>query len=387
MRKIYTIFCTMVLLILTTSCVLPSEQIIYANENNNVVSSVKAAVLIEARSGEILFEKNLDARLPVASMVKLMTILLTCEQIDSGEITLETKIPTTENASKMGGSQVFIDPYVEYSCGDLLKSVIISSANDASVALAEYISGSEDQFVVKMNEKAKQLGLKNTLYANCTGLPAPEQYSSAIDCAIILKNLISYDVYKTYSNIWLDELTHPSGRKTELVNTNKLIKYYNGCDCGKTGSTNEAGYCLSASAQKNDMRLISVVIGATNGQERFKESSILLNYGFANFGIKQLVNKNSKLDTISVLMSKQKEIDVFASEDFYVVDKKGGDSNYKCDVILSKQITAPIDKNQSVGKLVITKNGKVIKELEIISICDVPKITYLDSIKKIAENW
>lgn len=387
MKKICTVFCMIIILSLTISCVMPSKQIVFADENDDIASFVKAAVLIEAKSGEILFEKNLDARLPVASMVKLMTILLTCEQIESGKITLETKISTTENASKMGGSQVFIDPYVEYSCGDLLKSVIISSANDASVALAEYISGSEEQFVAKMNERAKQLGLKNTLYANCTGLPAPEQYSSAIDCAIILKNLISYDVYKTYSNVWMDELIHPSGRKTELVNTNKLIKYYNGCDCGKTGSTNEAGYCLSASAQKNNMRLISVVIGATNGQQRFKESSILLNYGFANFEIKQLVNKNCKLDRIKVLMSKQKEIDVFANEDFYVVDKKGGDSSYKCDIMLTNQITAPIDKNQCIGKLVITKNGKVIKELEIITACDVQKITYLDGIKKIAENW
>ena len=387
MKKLNTIICVLILFVLTISCVLNSKSIVVADENNIVSNGVKSAVLIESESGDILFEKNLDARLPVASMVKLMTILLTCEEIQNGKLSLDTKILTTENASKMGGSQVFIDPYVEYTCGDLLKSVIVASANDASVALAEFISGSEEQFVIKMNERAKNLGLKNTLYANCTGLPAPEQYSCAIDCATLLKNLMKYDEYKEYSNIWMDQLIHPSGRKTELVNTNKLIKYYTGCDCGKTGSTNEAGYCLTASAEKNNMRLISVVIGASNGQERFKQSSMLLNYGFANFCNKQLVNKNSKLDTIEVTMAKQKNIDIFAKEDFFVVDKKGNNGNYSCDLKLNDQIIAPIAQNQSIGKLIITKNGKVIKEIDIVTNCDVNKITYFDNIKKFAENW
>ena len=387
MRKIYTLFSIMLLFILTISCNFFSiNSVVYANENI-ISDNVKSAVLIESKTGEILFEKNLNARLPVASMVKLMTILLTCEEIESGNLRLDTKIKTSENASKMGGAQVFLDPYVEYTCGDLLKSVIISSANDASVALAEHISGSESQFVSKMNEKAKCLGLSNTLYANCTGLPAPEQYSSAIDCAVILKNLLKFKEYKMFSNTWIDELTHPSGRKTELVNTNKLIRYYDGCDCGKTGSTNEAGYCLSASVEKNGMRLISVVVGAKSGQERFKESSSLLNYGFANFTNKKLIDKQSKIATIEVLHSKDKNIDVFAKEDFFVVDKKGNNSEYQCDVTINEDIFAPISKNQCVGKVIITKNGKVITEIDIVTNIDINKITYFETVKKVVENW
>lgn len=387
MKKIHTLYSIMLLLTLTISCCFCTRsKIVYANDNI-ITDNVKSAVLIEAKTGDILFEKNLNARLPVASMVKLMTILLTCEEIESGNLDLKTKIKTTENASKMGGSQVFIDPYVEYTCGDLLKSVIIASANDASVALAEHISGSESQFVLKMNEKAKQLGLNNTLYANCTGLPAPEQYSSAIDCAVILKNLLNFKEYKMYSNIWIDNLTHPSGRKTELVNTNKLIRYYDGCDCGKTGSTNEAGYCLSASVEKNNMRLISVVVGAKTGQERFKQSSSLLNYGFANFANKQLVDKQAKVKTIQVVHSKDKNIDVFAKEDFFVVDKKGNNGQYQCDVVINENLSAPIEKQQCVGKIIITKNGKVVAEIDVVTNRDIDKISYFESIKKVAENW
>ena len=387
MRKIYTLFSIILLFILTISCNFCSiNSVVYANENI-ISDNVKSAVLIESKTGEILFEKNLNARLPVASMVKLMTILLTCEEIESGNLRLNTKIKTSENASKMGGSQVFLDPYVEYTCGDLLKSVIIASANDSSVALAEHISGSESQFVSKMNEKAKYLGLSNTLYANCTGLPAPEQYSSAIDCAVILKNLLKFKEYKMYSNTWIDELTHPSGRKTELVNTNKLIRYYDGCDCGKTGSTNEAGYCLSASVEKNGMRLISVIVGAKTGQERFKESSSLLNYGFANFTNKKLIDKQSKIATIEVLHSKDKNIDVFAKEDFFVVDKMGNNSEYQCNVTINEDIVAPISKSQCVGKVIITKNGKVITEIDIVTNIDINKITYFETIKKVVENW
>ena len=237
----------------------------------------KSAALVDYSSGEILFEKNATEHLPIASMVKMMTILLTLEEFEKGNLSEDTMITTSENASGMGGSQVFIDPYVEYSAGDLLKSVIVASGNDASVALAEHISGSEQTFVKRMNDKAKELGMNDTNYVNCTGLPAPEQYSCAKDCAIVLKQVCGYELYHKYSTIWMDELIHPSGRKTELVNTNRLVRYYEGCEGGKTGSTNEAGCCLSASAKRGGMRLISVIIGANNSQTRFNECSKLFN--------------------------------------------------------------------------------------------------------------
>ena len=173
----------------------------------------------------------------------MMTILIALEELDAGNVVLDTKITTTENASSMGGSQVFIDPYVEYSFEDLLKSVIMASANDASVALAEYFNGNENAFVNRMNKKTKELGMVDTHYANCTGLPAPEQYSSAKDTAILLKEILKYDIYHNYSTVWIDELVHPSGRKTELVNTNRLIRYYQGCGCCLVGGPHPQNFC------------------------------------------------------------------------------------------------------------------------------------------------
>ena len=218
-------------------------SVVIAENEKDVDISSKSAILMEYDSGEVLFSKDECKRLPVASMVKMMTILLSLEELQEGNVALDTKISTSENAAGMGGSQVFIDPFVEYSFEDLLKSVIMASANDASVALAEYFNGNEKAFTNRMNKRAKELGMKDTHYSNCTGLPAPEQYSSAKDTAILLKEILKHEIYHNYSTIWMDTLTHPSGRTTELVNTNRLIRYFKGCDGGKTGSTNEAGCC------------------------------------------------------------------------------------------------------------------------------------------------
>ena len=300
--KRFFVFCIMLCILATTFCVNLGA---FSFADTSLDISSKSAILMDFSSGTILYEKDAEKHLPIASMVKMMTILLTFDEIDNGNLTEETMITTSENASGMGGSQVFIDPYVEYSAGDLIKSVIIASANDASVALAEHISGSEEAFVVKMNEKAKLLGMDNTNYTNCTGLPSPEQYSCAKDCAIVLKEVAGHDIYHKYSTIWMDELTHPSGRKTELVNTNRLIRYYEGCDGGKTGSTNEAGCCLSATAKRNNMRLISVIVGAQNSQTRFNECSKLFNYGFANFENKSIINSQTPIFDLPVNKGKQ----------------------------------------------------------------------------------
>ena len=224
----------MIMLCLTLSSLVLSPISALAESGNEVDLTCKSACLVDYASGNMLYSHNPKEHLPIASMVKMMTILLTLEQFDNGSINEDTLITTTENASSMGGSQVFIDPYVDYSAGDLLKSVVMASANDASVAIAEYISGSEKAFVVKMNDKAKELGMLDTNYVNCTGLPTPEQYSCAQDCAIVLKEVAEHELYHKYSTIWMDELVHPSGRKTELVNTNRLIRYYEGCEDRKS---------------------------------------------------------------------------------------------------------------------------------------------------------
>ena len=263
----------------------------------------------------------------------------------------------------------------------------MASANDASVALAEYISGSESEFVSKMNKRASELGMTNTLYANCTGLPAPEQYSCAMDCAKILKEVSKYDSYHKYSQIWMDTLTHPSGRKTELVNTNKLVRYYKGCTGGKTGSTNEAGYCLSATASKNGLNLIAVVIGAKSGQERFKQTSSLFNYGFANYDNSEIINTNvAVVKDYEVMKSKQKAVDLYPAENFNLITKKGATKDYELSYEIGK-LKAPLYSKDIVGKLTISQNGKVLKEIDLVINQDIEQLKLIDSIRKIAENW
>lgn len=375
------------LLILLAFCflVFPCTNVVSAESDVDISS--KSGILMDYASGEILFAKNAETHLPVASMVKMMTILIALEEYDANNVTLDTMISTTENASGMGGSQVFIDPYVEYSFEDLLKSVIMASANDASVALAEYFNGNEKSFVNRMNKRAKELGMTNTNYVNSTGLPAPEQYSCAKDSAILMREILKHDLYHNYSSIWMDTLTHPSGRETELVNTNKLIRYFEGCDGGKTGSTNEAGCCLTASAKRNDMRLISVIIGAENSKTRFNESSLLLSYGFANFENKLLVDMNSPLQKVKVNKGKIEEVEVYGEETFSVIVKKGDDATYETNVEIPDNIKAPLKNGEVVGKVVITKEGNVIKEVNVVVKEDVKHSSYLDNFNKIVENW
>lgn len=377
----------MLCILVTTfcSCLVSGNFIAFADESLDISS--KSALLFDVASKEVLYEKNPNEHLPVASMVKMMTILLTMEEMDKGNLTLETLVTTSENASGMGGSQIFIDPFVEYKVEDLLKGMIIASANDASVAMAEHISGSEKTFVSKMNEKAKELGMNDTHYANCTGLPAPEQYSCAKDSAILLNEVIKHDVYHNYSTIWMDEVVHPSGRKTGLVNTNRLIRYYDGCDSGKTGSTNEAGCCLSASAKRGDMRLISVVIGAQNSQTRFNECSSLFNYGFANFQNQNIINVDEVLKTMPVNKGKLENVDVFASENFSILLKKGEKSNVEISFQLPESIKAPLQANSIVGKAILSKEGNVLKEIDLVIRENLEKLSFKDCFDRVVEKF
>ena len=377
------IFCLSVLCVssnffVNTYAIMPGESAFTA----------KSLYLIDYNSGQVLYEKDAEKQLPVASIVKLMTIELVCEKLESGELDIDEKVVVSRNAQSMGGSQVFIEEGGEYTVGDLLKSTIVSSANDASVALAERISGSEDSFVILMNKKAKELGLKNTNYVNCTGLPASNQYSCAKDTALLLKQVLTHDDYHKFSTIWMDTLSHPKGRESELVNTNKLIRYYEGCDGGKTGSTSEAGYCLVATAKRGDMRLIGSVLGAENGKKRFSETSSLLNYGFNNFENRQVVNKNSELgEKLQVKNSKQNEISVIAEKDIFVLSKKGEDNDITTKIELNESIKAPIKKGDKVGKIYVIRNSEVIDFSEILANEDANATTIMDNITKIAENW
>ena len=375
--------CALALVLLLCSNV----HALQAYASNALDLSSKSAFLMEYDSGQTLFAKDENKRLPVASMVKMMTILIALEELDAGNVALDTKITTTENASSMGGSQVFIDPFVEYSFEDLLKSVIMASANDASVALAEYFNGNEKAFTNRMNKRAAALGMKNTHYANCTGLPAPEQYSTAKDTAILLKEILKHEIYHKYSTIWMDTLVHPSGRETELVNTNRLVRYYQGCDGGKTGSTNEAGCCLGASAKRGDMRLISVVVGADSSKTRFNESALLFNYGFGNFESKRIVDCDQSFGEISVSKGKKESVKVYPKESFSAVVKKGEKTGYETNVDMKKNVCAPLKKGDEVGQVTVTKDGKVLKKISIVSGDDAKALSWFETAHKIMEKW
>lgn len=387
MKKIIISICCIIL------CIAPSIFCgnviggVFADEGLGMELDAKSAFLMDFNSGDILFEKNADEKVQVASIVKLMTILLTLESIERGDLTLDEKLTTSEEASGMGGSQVFIDPYTDYTIEEMLKSVIVSSANDASVALAEKIAGTEKTFVKKMNERAKELGLNDTLYANASGLPEPEQYSTARDSAKLLKEVLKHKDYFKYSTIWMDTLTHPSGRDTELVNTNKLIRYFKGCDSGKTGSTDEAGYCLAASAERGNMRLIGVILGSKNSTERFNATSKLLNYGFSNFENKQIVSTDQPITNIKVLKSKINEIPIYASESFYGVTKKGDVVEYSVNIDVLNKVKAPIKKGEKVGTIKVSRNGAVVKEIDLIVSQDINPLKYSESLKEIISNW
>ncbi len=382
--KRFFIFSIISAIILSTFCgIMPN--VVYAADANDITS--KSAVLMDYGSKEILLEKNSHDKMPVASMVKMMTILLTVEEIESGNLSLTDMVTTSENAAGMGGSQVFIDPFVQYSVEDMLKSVIVASANDASVALAEHICGSEEAFVKNMNKRAKELGMEDTNYVNCTGLPAPEQYSSAYDSAILLSQVSGHDIYHNYSTIWMQDLVHPSGRKTGLVNTNRLVRYYEGCDGGKTGSTNEAGCCLAATAKRGDMRLISVVVGAKDSKTRFNECSSLFNYGFANFENVDLVSTENSLAVLPVSKGRVKDTEVFAAEKYSALVKKGEDSDYEVTYNMPNFVKAPVKSGERVGKVLVSKSGVIVKEIDVVTNQDLKSMTYFDALKKIGEKW
>ena len=275
-----------------------------------------SAYLTDSASGRVLYAKNEDEKHEIASMVKIMTATLTFEALERGELSLEEKICVSETAASMGGSQMFLDAGVEYKAGDLLKGVIVASANDASVALAERIGGSHSAFVGLMNKRAAELGMKNTLFSCATGLPdSGEQYSTARDVNMMTRELMKHKGYYDYAGIWMEDFIHPSGRSTQLVNTNKLIRNYAGCVGGKTGFTDEAGFCLSACAERNGVRVTATLIGGKDGKGRFAEVSGMFNYAFANFKNVKLVTAGEELGTVAVSGGKLKELPFGAAAD------------------------------------------------------------------------
>lgn len=360
--------------------IVPKIEIVHATEFVPDIQT-KASILIDIDSGKVLYEKNSTERMPVASIVKLMTIMLTFEQIDNGAISLDDKVMVSENASGMGGSQIFLDANCEYNLGELLKSVIVCSANDSSVALAEHISGSEVAFVELMNNRARDMELNNTNYINCTGLPAQGQYSCALDVARILKNVLKYDKYHEYSSVWLEDFQHPSGRTTEMTNTNRLSRYYEGCIGGKTGSTNEAGYCLAVGAKRNNLSLISVVLGANTTKERFKSASDILNYGFSNY-------ENHIIDLSEMVkISYKDERDVKLNiKSCSILTPKGETPNYTINYYIPSKISK-CDIGQELGYVEIVVDDQIYSTIKVLADEEISEQGFGDYLKDIYKDF
>lgn len=389
--KKFSVFYIFLAFILTLSCYnfFTKKEVFAIKENVTQIDvQSKEAILMDAKTNTVVYGYNERDRKPIASMCKVMTLLLCFEAIDRGEFNIDDLITVSENASSMGGSQVFLESNAEYPVSELLKSIVVASANDSCVAMAEKICGSEELFVEKMNLKACELQMNDTNFTNCTGLPKAGQYSCARDVAIMFSELIKHNIYFDYSNIWMDEINHPKNRITQISNTNKLIKYYNGCDAGKTGYTSEAGHCLTASALRDNTRLIAVVIGAPDSKTRFKEVSNLFNYGFANFTTKTIVDKNEKLNLdVKISGGKKEKLTVKPSNSLYIFTPKNEKRAIEIDFIPLKKIVAPINKGTIVGKLVVYENSKEILSTNVISDEKIEKETYFDVIYKVIKNW
>ncbi len=348
----------------------------------------KACYLVDCATGTEMYSSRATDKLPIASMVKIMTSLLALEAVDKGELSLDEMISVSERASSMGGSQVFLDSGMEYKASELIKSIVVASANDSCFAIAERLSGSVEDFVADMNARAKELGMTNTNFVNCTGLPAPESYSCAKDVSIMFRELIKHPAYFEFSGIWHEEFSHPDGRTTSMTNTNKLIRHYNGCDGGKTGFTSEAKFCLSATAERNGLRIVAVVIGADSSKERFASVSDLMNYAFANYTLKIIKAKDECIEnSVAVLNGKEKTVNLSVAEDIAALVKKGDDGEYQVRYEIPSSMGAPIKSGQQVGKAYLTRNGEVIREYQIVARDDVNKANYYDLLKRVCEQW
>src|SRR5690625_174347 len=352
-----------------------------------LTTEVKSAILLERDTGEILFDENADKKLPPASMTKVMTLLLIMEALDTGMLELDEVVTVSERASSMGGSQVFLSAGEEMTVNDLLKGVAIASGNDASVALAERISGSEEEFVKKMNDKVKELGLENTHFENSSGLPADNHYSTSHDMAIIAKELLKYESITDYTSVYDDYLRKGKDNEFWLVNTNKLVKFYPGVDGLKTGFTNEAMYCLTATAKKNDMRVITVVMGAETAKERNATVSQLLDYAFNHFNTVKLYEKDEQITRLELLKAEDKDINIVTSESISTIHKKGDESPAITTTIkLEEDIQLPLKKGDQVGLLTVKDENKVILKSPLIIDANANQASYLTLIKKVAQN-
>ncbi len=349
-------------------------------KENKVEENAKSYCLISSETGEVLTSNNEDERFPIASMCKIMTLILTFEEIENQRLTENDEIFVSERASGMGGSQVYLEANKTYVAKDLIKSIVVASANDACVAMAEKIAGSVEKFVLKMNQKAKELDMNNTNFVNPTGLPQEGQYSSAKDCTKMFNKLLKFNRYYNYSKIWMDKVTHGEERYTEISNTNKLLKQYSKCDAGKTGYTSEAGHCITASATDGTSRYIACVIGATDSKTRFNLAKNLLEYGFNNYEYTEIYKPFDVIDSVKISNSKQKSINIGIDNALGIINKKGEKTPYEIEYNFEKQ-SGTINKGEKIGTVSLYVNGVERTSRNIVALENADKEDYFSIFK------
>ena len=352
------------------------SNIAYA-ETTGPQTSARSVLLMEHSTGEVLFENNADEKLPIASVTKIMTMLLICEALDEGKITMEDMVPVSERAMSMGGSTMFLATGEELSVYEMLKGIAVASANDGCVAMAEYISGSGEGFVDEMNKKAQELGMQNTNFVNTNGLDDDNHYSSARDVALMSRELLHHEKIFEFTTIWTDKM-HDG--QYDLANTNKLIRFYQGANGLKTGSTSKAQCCISATAKRNDMQLIAVVLGAPTSNERFADARALLDYGFANYSVDKPVSMGEEVCIVPIAKGKKETLSVCAKNDFSYLASKGNKVECEKEIILPEEINAPVEKGQVLGNMVFIADGKEIGEIELVAGEDIAKKSFADVI-------
>ena len=351
---------------------------IYAEET--LLSNAKSGMLIEATTGEILYEKNKDEKVAVASMTKMVAQIIILENIEKGNLSWDEKITVSKNAADMGGSQIWLQQGEQMTVRDLMKGITMASANDATVALAERIAGTESAFVEQMNQKVKELGLKNTNFVNPTGLDEENHYSTAYDMAMIAKELLRHEQILDFSSVYEDYIRQDTPNKFWVVNTNKLIRFYNGADGLKTGFTDAAGYCMAVTAKRDGMRLIAITLGEATGSVRNQETSDLLDYGFNLYKVDSIKNKGDIITEVDIKKGSKEKIKISVDEDIVILKKKSELSkDYDLETKINN-ITLPVKKGDVVGKLLIKENNKTVKTVNLVALEGVNKLGYFKTI-------
>lgn len=369
-----------ILILLCLVCFGGPVSLAWAEEGTSeFTTTAKGAVLMEAHHGSILWQKEPYMRQPIASMVKIMTLLLGAEAVEEGKVRLTDTVTASEYAAGMGGSQIYLEPFEQMSLCELLISIATGSANDASVAVAEHIAGSAEAFVGAMNDRARELGLKNTHYVNPTGLPAPGQYSCAHDQAVLLREALKYPLFRELTRMKEYDLR---GGEFKLWNTNKLLWWYKGADAGKTGWTNEAGYCLGSSAMREGLRFIAVVLGCPEPKTHFRESIKLYNWGFARFQAVCLAKAGTRVATLPVERGTLDRADVLTGDDVMLVVPRGKDKGFTRRIVLPQRVEAPVIKGQFLGNWVVRREGKDVLKVDLVAARDVPRASFLGMLGK-----